>query len=211
MQSKVWLWYLVAGGLAMTSASPTAAQSVSTNSVRSYSNGLMLGVGLNGASLKTEGSSDYDSGPGAGLSVGWGFNDKLTLFLDVDGTSMTPKSGGDAYAFGQADLGIRIHFNTGPDRLVPYIEGALTGRSAKQSIYAGGRTADVEIRGNAYTLGAGLMAYIAPRTAMNIALLWTSGNFTEGRIDGTAVPGFGSLSANGARFRLGMTFWPTAK
>jgi hypothetical protein len=211
MQSKVWRRFLLAGALTAAATSITEAQTATASTTRSYSNGLMLGLSLNGASLKTEGNSGYDVGPGAGLSLGWGFNDKLTLFLDVDGSSMTPNGGGDAYGFGQADLGLRVHFNTGPDRVVPYIEGALTGRSAQQSIYANGRTTNIEIRGNAYTLGGGLMAYITPRTAMNIALLWTSGNFTEGRIDGTAVPGFGSINANGARFRIGLTFWPTAK
>ena len=189
--------------LAAVFAPQAYAQSVVPEPL-SVTRGLMISGSATGASLKAGSSSDFDGGRGGGLTVGFGFSDSWTFFLSGDGATMTSQDGSGTYGLGFGDLGLRWHFGTG-SRAVPYLEGSYTARAAKQSMYINRSYVDVEMKGTGWSGGAGLMVYLTPHAAIDLAALYTTGDFTEATANGQSVPSFPALSATGARVRIGLT------
>ncbi|HEY0306113.1 MAG TPA: outer membrane beta-barrel protein, partial [Longimicrobiales bacterium] len=91
---------IIALGLAST---PASAQ-------KSTTRGFNIGAHLQGASLRVEGDEEDEAGGGGlGARVGYGFNRKLTGYLEVDGIVFdveNPDLEGE-WAMAHVDLGLR--------------------------------------------------------------------------------------------------------
>ena len=82
---------------------------------RSDPTGFHLAGFLNGSALQVDGEDVTESGPGAGLAVGYGFSRTVTLYLEAAGASVQMADLDDTYALAHVDLGIRLNLR-GPRR-----------------------------------------------------------------------------------------------
>lgn len=200
---KLLLLPLVAGSLLVSSAA--GAQ----DAAPSKTTGFLLGAHLNASSLNIspdEGEDETYSGGGLGFTIGYGFSNLLTLYLNVDGAAL--EDDGDEFTLGQADLGARFSFGGGARRLVPYLDVALSGISAQDEIETGEGDVDIELRGGAFTFGGGLEYFFSPRFALDAGLKISVGSFTEAEIDGETIDDLDDNTATTARINIGVSFRP---
>lgn len=187
-------------------ALPAGAQAQS-----STTQGLSLGFHLSGASLTVEGE-DGNGAAGGGLSVGYGVNQKIMLFAQLDAAQFDDQVSGDVegdWRLGHADLGVRYHFANTERRWVPYAQAAFTFRavSVEDPSVDGAQRNEVELSGGGLTLGGGVAVYISEAFSLDAQLLWTGGEFTTLRVDNVSVSGF-DVDATSGRFNLGISWWP---
>lgn len=170
---------------------------------RSKSSGLFVGVGAEGDGLKgTAAGSPTESGSGAGLVLGYGFNRRWALYSDFSGAVMN-SNGGGTYQLAHADVGVRVHFRTG-HMLVPFLELAADGRGI--SATANGVT--VTGTGAGGSFGAGLNTFFTRSVALSSAVTWSGGTFNNFRLDNFAVANGYSVDAMTARLHLGLVWFP---
>jgi hypothetical protein len=174
-----------------------------TNSI---TEGFFFAPHFLGASLKTE-DDPVESGGGFGLSVGYGLSRMVAFYLNLDFARVDiidPDIEG-TYDLGQGDLGVRFNFLDRTHKGVPYAQAAFTGRVAQTTIEG----SDVQISGSAITAGAGFNYYFQPKLALDIGLSYSFGSFDDLKIDGDDYP-MDKFDASGARFQIGLTWFPFA-
>lgn len=170
---------------------------------RSTSSGLFIGLGAEGDGLKgTAAGSPTESGSGAGLVLGYGFNRRWALYGDFSGAVMNA-TGGGTYQLAHADVGIRAHFRSG-HMLVPFLELGADGRGI--SAIANGAT--VNGTGVGGSIGAGLNTYLTRSVALSSAVTWSGGTFNNFRVDSLSVVNGASVDAMTARLHLGLVWFP---
>ena len=181
--------------------------------VRSKTTGLLLGIHLNGSAAKYEDADDIESGGGLGLTVGYGFTRSFTLFANADVASLDFKDFefDGSYGLAHFDLGGRFSFGAADRRVIPYVEGAISGRaiSSEISFYDGANfyEGDLETSGTSATLGGGLEVFFNPALALNVALKYSFGSYTDWTFEGEAfdVEDVGSTTT---RFNIGLSWRP---
>jgi len=191
-------------------ATPTAAPAASSRAARkSSSERFWIGVGLEGNGLLANDAlnSDTDSGRGIGLSLGYGFTPRWSVYSVLSGASMTASDFTGTYALGHFDLGTRIHFGNESGRVRPFVQAALSGRAVTQDFYVGSRAYNVEASGAGVSFGGGLNAHFTPALAFSGAVTWSAGNFSAYKVNGIEVPS-DSLGATSARVHLGIVWFP---
>jgi len=169
--------------------------------VRSDPSGFHLGGFLNGSALQVDGQDVTESGPGAGLAVGYGFNRTLTLCLGAVGANVEMADLADTYALAHVDLGIRLNFRGPQAQALPYVTLAYSGRAAAIDLYGDPFT----ITGAGPTLGGGVAIFLRRSTAVDIGLSWTAGSFTQAEYQGLKETI--DLGAKSARFDVGVSWW----
>jgi hypothetical protein len=182
----------------------------SAESIKSVSSGFFLGAGLEGAGLAPNNNginSSTDSGSGAGLVIGYGFNPRWSLYGALSGANMNASDFSGSYGLGHFDLGTRVHFRTGPNKVVPFVQFGLSGRAAAQSYRIGSRLYDVTVSGAGAEFGGGLNAHFSPRFAFSGGVTWMVGNFSTYTINGVAYSG-SPVSETSARIHLGLIWFP---
>lgn len=190
--------------LGLSSSAMTAAAQESTT------RGFMLGVHLSGASLQVE-NQDRNNAGGAGLRVGYGINRRFTLFAQGDGARFDEQSTGEIegdWVMGHLDLGTRFHFANSLRTWVPFLEAALGYRTVSVSgpVVGGIARDELRIEGPALTVGGGIGFYFVEQFALDVALLWTGGEFTTIRVDNVSRDGL-DFDASSTRFNIGVTWW----
>ena len=125
------------------SAAPAATR-VSRDEIatrKSVADRFWLGVGFEGNGILANDAlnSSTDSGGGIGLSVGYGFTPRWSLYSVLSGASMTASDFSGTYGLGHFDLGTRIHFGNDSGRVRPFVQAGLSGRAATQEFYIGSR------------------------------------------------------------------------
>ena len=194
----------LAAGLAAL-ATPAAAQD-DVFAPKSHTRGFVLGGFASASAIQVE-DSDAENGIGGGLHLGFGFNDRISVFLrGTTATINSPDEGFDDYTLRHADLGVRYTFGTSAAALRPYVAGALSGRSLKFDL--GGQT--LETRGPALTGSGGVEYFISPTFAIDAVLLISYGTFNVGRVDDSDWVDLEDDSLNGtaSRLELGFTWHP---
>lgn len=195
---------LLLGLLSLAKAAPAAAQESTTR-------GLNLGFYLEAASLSVEGSEE-ESGGGAGLRAGYGFNRILTLYLEADGVSVESTNSDrfqGQWSLAHVDLGARIHFASTLRWWVPYLDVAVGGRAASvKDVEVNGQPGgDVNISGGSFSFGGGLSAYLKETLALDIGLKFSTGEFNEIQIGSLSIKNL-DIDAKSGRFRVGLVWWP---
>lgn len=192
---------LVPASLAQIAASPEAG--IATEApVRSNTSKLFLQAHLNGTGLSVE-DGDTESGGGFGLKLGYGFSPLFTLYAGFDAASMDA-AGGGSYSYGLFDLGMQLNFRSGPHALVPYLDLALSGQAAVLDVEGD----DFTFSGAGLTLGGGLKYFVSPVLALDGSLTMTPGRFTTVKYQGVSVEDEEGLGTTGARFGLGISWYP---
>jgi len=170
---------------------------------RSHSSGFFIGFGFEGQGLTTTNSDLVDSGTGGALILGYGFNQRWALFGDVSGATMNAADGSGTYSLGHFDVGARVHFRTGPNVVVPFLQFGLTGRVI--SYTANG--SDFTGTGGGVSFGGGLNAHFTPNVALSGLLTYSAGNFDNFQVDNLSIGGY-SVDAMTARLHLGIIWFP---
>ena len=195
---------LTLAALGLWAVGPAAAQESTTR-------GFNIGLHLSAASVTFEDQDRNDAG-GAGLSLGYGFNRRFTLFAQLDAAEFDEQATGNVegdLVMGHAELGVRFYFANSLSKWVPYLQGALGGRvvSVQNPVVGGTGRNEVSYSGSALTLGGGLGYYLSRSWALDVQLLWTGGEFTTLTVDNASVSGF-EVDANSTRFNVGVNWWP---
>ena len=185
-------------------AAPLDAQAPAASSTK----GFFIGAHLNGSSVTIDENEleEESNGGGLGIQLGYGFTPQFALF--IDGTAAQLE---DEVGFGHFDLGVRYSF-TGPTRRwVPSLEAAFTSRALmKDDAEIEGEVVDLEILGSGFTVGFGLQYFTAPSWAIGAGVKFTSGEFTDIKVDNVTVEGF-EIDATSTRFNVGVTWYPQAR
>lgn len=180
MKGTIGFSALVAG--ALLSAGGLSAQA-------SDNGGFMLNVHAAGSAITPLGEgTEAETGGGAGLAIGYGFNDRITLYLNVDAAGIeydedVTDSPDDTYALVQADLGVRMNFGHPGLKLRPYINAAFTGIAAAEEYEFAGEDVDQVISGGGLTVGGGIQYFFSRSLALDVGLQATQGAFTTVAID----------------------------
>lgn len=189
---------------------PTAAPLASDRAARkSSSERFWIGLGLEGNGLLANDAlnSGTDSGRGIGLSLGYGFTPRWSLYSALSGASMTASDFSGTYALGHFDVGTRIHFGNESGRVRPFVQAALSGRAVTQDFYLGSRAYKVEAGGAGVSFGGGLNAHVTPALALSGAVTWSVGSFSVYKVNGLEVPS-DSPGVTSARVHLGLVWFP---
>ena len=115
---------IVSGLLAaavVVAASPHATQAQS-----STTRGWSLSFQSHGTSLSIE-DADPDTGAGAGIRAGYGFNRRFTLYFQADGGIIDVEESDEIvgeWRLGHADLGVRFHFANSLSRWIPFLDAS---------------------------------------------------------------------------------------
>jgi hypothetical protein len=174
---------------------------------KSYASKFFLGAGYEGNAISlTEPGvpSDTGSGRGIGIIVGYGFNPHASLLVKISGAGL---EGGTLSYF---DIGTRIHFLAESSRAVPFIELAFSGRALKGDFIYGLSTHTLTATGIGPTFGGGVNVHFTPAVAFSGGVTWTTGSFSDYKVDNVSVPGVPSLSAMSARVHLGLIWFAKA-
>jgi hypothetical protein len=173
---------------------------------RSASSGFFFGLGMEGSAIRgNEAQSVTESGGGGDLTLGYGFGKHWSMYGDVSGAAINADGGG-SYSLGHADLGMRVHFRSGPNIVVPFLQAGVTGRAISED-FQGSRIVG---NGAGFSVGAGLNAHFTPKVALSGAVTWTGGSFTHFTVDGAAFDN-PSFDATSARVQLGLVWFPGAR
>lgn len=163
--------------------------------------GFQFTVGLTGARSTIEQGESATAGIGISLHGGYGFTRRLSLFAGGTGTTM--ESG--KYALAHVDLGSR--FLLSEAQLRPYVQAGWTGRLAREEIPEHFDDRVVQIRGFGPSVGAGVEYGVSPEAAVDVGLVYTGGDYTEGKITKDPWTDLGSdrFGGRSLRFTVGVT------
>jgi hypothetical protein len=169
---------------------------------KSRSERFFVGVGLEGNGVVVE-DSDTESGGGIGLVVGYGFTRHLAVFGQLSGASIESADGMGSYGLGHFDLGLRAHFRAPTKTVVPFVQFGVSGRGMQQDLLGD----EIEASGAGGMFGAGLNAHFTPAVAFSAAAVWTVGNFSDFKVNGTSLP-VDSFGVTTARVHVGIVWFP---
>jgi hypothetical protein len=176
----------------------------------STTRGFNLGVYVEGAQITVE-DGDPSGGGGVGLRAGYGVNRIITVFLNIDGTTIDvsdPQNPSGAWQMAHFDLGARFHFASTLRRWVPYLEAAITGRavSLNDATIGTDQVGKLTFSGAALTIGGGLSVYLKETLALDIELLGSGGTFNQVDLGALSVNNL-DLDATSGRFKVGLIWW----
>jgi len=172
---------------------------------RSASKGFFFGLGLEGSAIRgNEAQSITESGGGGNVTLGYGLSKHWALYADGSGAAINADGGG-SYSLGHADLGVRVHFRSGPNIIVPFLQAGVSGRAISEN-FQGSRIIG---NGAGFSFGAGLNSHFTPKVALTTGVTWTGGSFTHFTQDGATFTN-PSFDATSARLQLGLTWFPGA-
>lgn len=199
------------------------------HSAKSYTEGLFLQGHLTGAGLEVEGDGinfgDEDGeGGGLGVKVGYGFTPVFTLYAGLDVAAIdefNPAIFGveedfadpffdDEVAYFSFDLGTQLNFGSGRNKLVPYLDLALSYSGIAYELNDRFFSEDITVSGAGVSVGGGLKYFIAPSVALDVSLTGTASEFEDITIDGDEISFPGpDFDTRAARFGFGISWYPS--
>jgi opacity protein-like surface antigen len=195
---------LVAG--AMLSAGSLGAQSDNS--------GFMLNAHLTGNGLTGVGAeAETESGGGFGVALGYGFNDRIILYFNLDAAAIEydedeVDAPDDSYDLLSGDLGVRVNFGNEGMKLRPYINAAFTGVAAVEEYEFVDEEVEQVLSGGGVTIGGGLQYFFSPSLALDLGLQATAGAFSQVIIDDEDEELDEGLAFTTSRLQLGVTWHP---
>jgi len=176
---------------------------------------LLLGLSFDASSITSdELNASTESGAGVAAQFGWGFTKNFAIVLDASAARIASLNGD--FDLAHVDLGGRWHFVSMRSGFVPFVEVGYSGRVATKqgalmSDDAGNMyTGDLSILGSGVSLGGGFHYFVAPKWAIGGGLKWTTGQFSQVRVDNVTVDGL-AIDATSARFNMGFTWFPMGR
>ena len=147
----------------------------------SDNSGFMVGLHAVPMGIDGVGTEAFEEqGMGLGLTLGYGFNERIALYTTVDAGYVeydpdNPAARGEDYESVTVDFGARMNFGGEYGRMRPYINAAFTGVATSDDAEIG----TIITSGGGVTVGGGLQYFHRRRWALNAAVQLTSGAFTE--------------------------------
>jgi hypothetical protein len=126
------------------------------------------------------------------------------LYGAVSGANIDADAG-DTYQLAHVDLGARVHFRTGPNVVVPFLQFGIAGRAEQQDV----GTHRISATGGGVEFGGGFNAHFNPAFAFSASVSWVVGNFSQFQVDNTTFDG-SSVDATSARLHAGIVWFPGA-
>ncbi len=171
-------------------ASPSFAQQYSTK-------GFALGVGLQYAGVSIDEDLPFDasdSGGGLGLLAEYGFNETISIFVNLDGSGIAENTG-----LGHFDLGARLHFQ-GQPQLKPFLQAALSGVAVTNN-----EGEDSALSGGAFTVGGGLRYFMSRKVALDFQGAYSLGEFNRLEVGSQSTDDL-NVEMHTYRLRFGVLF-----
>lgn len=192
-----------------------ALLSAGSLSAQSDNSGFMLNAHLTGQALSGTGTESVtESGGGLGVALGYGFNDRIILFFNLDVASMEYDDEEDfegedeEYQLATGDLGVRVNFGNEGMKVRPYINAAFTGVAAVDEFELLGDEVQSTVAGGGITIGGGLQYFFSPKLALDLGLQATQGAFTEITVDDEDEEFEEGVAFTTSRVQLGLTWHP---
>ena len=176
--------------------------------VTSRSSGWFVGLGVEGEVIGTDqgnGTTKTESGGGGALVVGYGFTPRWSIYSQLSSAVIQADSG--KYALLHYDAGARVHFRSGPNAVVPFVQFGISGRRKAQTVQAATGTYDVSASGFGGVLGAGLNAHFNPKLAFSTSVTISVGSFNTFMVDHQKV-NLSALNATSTRLHVGLIWFP---
>jgi hypothetical protein len=184
-------------------AVPAAAATAQRGGLRSRAEGFYIGANVEADGITTDrNGSETESGGGLGFVMGYGFNRHWSMYGQLDGATMNARGGG-TYSLGHFDVGARVHFRSGPNIVVPFVQFGVSGRG----ISTRSNGTEYSGRGGGIALGGGLNAHFTPSVAMSTSVTWSFGSFDRFQV-GNVATNFLSVDATSARVNVGLVWFP---
>lgn len=146
--------------------------------------GLFLGLHLTPLSLDGVGEEQQfsEQGMGLGFTAGWGFNDRVALYITMDNAFVNynpdnPAAVDEDYEAMTVDLGARMSMGNEFRRTRPFINAAFSVVMTTEDFEELGGEAVTS--GAGLTVGGGLQYFYSHRWAFLVGVQATAGAFTE--------------------------------
>jgi hypothetical protein len=171
-------------------------------------------IGLHAVPMGLDGVGEAtfsEQGMGMGLTVGWGFNDRVALYGTVDGGYIdydpdNPAAVGEDYELATVDLGARMNFGNEFMRMRPFINAALSAVMTTEDGELEGET--VTVSGGGLTVGGGFQYFYRYHWAMLLAVQATMGAFTEADTDEETIEFAEGFPYSHYRVQFGVNWHP---
>ncbi|MEK9499982.1 hypothetical protein WI372_03160 [Gemmatimonadota bacterium DH-20] len=172
----------------------------------SITRGLHLSLRTGGMGIGFEDDRDATGG-GLGLRIGYGFTDRFTAYLGLDGSEMSDSDFEGVPAdedFGAAvvELGGRFHFRT-TERWVPFAEASL---SLIGVAFDDDEGREVGYGGPAGSVGAGLLFFASPTVAIEAGGAFTAGELQHREVNGVDTDV--GIATSAVRIHIGVSLYP---
>lgn len=195
----------------------------------SNTEGLFLQGHLTGAGLEVESNAiqvaDEDGeGGGLGVKVGYGFTPVFTLYAGLDVAAFDDFNPGifgiddevadpffdDEVAYFSFDLGTQLNLGGGRNRLVPYLDLALSYSGIAYELQGRTFSEDITVSGAGVSIGGGLKYFLSPTVALDVSLTGSANELEDVTIDGDEFnfPGL-EFDTRAARFGFGLSWYPS--
>jgi opacity protein-like surface antigen len=187
--------------------------SAGTLSAQSDNSGFMLNLHLLGNGVSGVGAeAEMENGGGLGVALGYGFNDRVALYLNVDGAQIEYdedlETDEDSYTAVTADLGVRMNFGNEGMKLRPYINAAFSGLVLGEEGELAGEEIVSTLSGGGLTVGGGLQYFFSQNLALDVGLQATQGAFTDVAVDDEDEELDEGIAYTTSRIQLGVTWHP---
>ena len=171
-----------------------------------------MGFSIDGdfAALKTS------FGPGAGVSVGYGFNRTFSAYASIDVAKQNASGEDFSGSFGlrHLQLGARANLPYGSEKNVPYVSlsygrrtlGARVSEEWEDEVIE----ADVKMSGNVFGIGGGIQHVMSPSLTIDGGAEIGFGRFSRAELDGISGP-IDTNGSTGIRLKIGMTWRPAGR
>jgi hypothetical protein len=183
--------------------SQSAQQPLAHAQGKSRSQGFFIGVAYEGNGVIFEDDSS-GSGPGFGVTFGYGFSPRLALYGQWSGASID--DGLVSYGLGHFDIGTRVHFRAPANTVVPFFQVGLSARALRLDVGADTGTAS----GYGLAFGGGINAHFKPVVAFTAGVAWSAGNIGDYKVNGASIP-LESSAMTTARVHLGIIWFVQSK
>lgn len=154
----------------------------------SVNTGLMLGLHAVPMGIDGVGEEQFsEQGMGLGVTVGWGFNDRIAVYATtdfgyVDYDPDNPAAVGEDYEAMTVDLGARVNLGNEFMRMRPFINAAL---SVLMTTEDDPELGEAVTSGGGLTVGGGVQYFLHYKWSVLAAVQATMGAFTETDTDNT--------------------------
>jgi hypothetical protein len=160
--------------------------------LRSNTEGFHIGLG---ASYKHWVSSYFNrldeiepTGLGGGLNLGFGLNQHIELFANVDYHTFALKNDWDDYKLTALGVGVRYNFGGTLQAIRPYGELAYNYQSLTiNPVELNGQLFKYEMKGGSLGIGGGVNFFVKPRLAINAKAGATIGKFSSFLLNGDGI------------------------
>ncbi|HEX2208304.1 MAG TPA: outer membrane beta-barrel protein [Longimicrobium sp.] len=148
----------------------------------SGNDGLMIGLHAVPMGIDGVGEEQFsEQGMGLGVTLGYGFNDRIAVYATTDGGWIdydpdNPAAVDEDYELMTVDLGARVNFGNEFMRMRPFLNAAI---SAVLTTEGDEELGESTTSGGGLTIGGGFQYFYRYRWAMLLALQATMGAFTD--------------------------------